>query len=180
MNTDNHIIWSNYNLDFDDWKADLTEQYPEKSESELVKLMYEINGDYLNDERANLNIQLNDDIIIIADIGRWNGRFSGYKEITSGNIKECLYSECDYTEWFVDKNGDFRCAATHHDGVNHYLYRVYKEGVTFEQIDKLKNKLYDGTATRADITRITNKIGDKIAKVYGWDLNNKKEIQKER
>ena len=57
-----------------------------------------------------------------------------------------------------------------------YGYRVYKDGVTSSQIDNLKNKLYNGTATRADITRITNKIGNEIAKVYGWDLNNKKEI----
>ena len=180
MNKDKHIIWSNLNLDFNNWKADLIEQYPKKSESELIDLMYEINSDYLNDERVNLDIHLNENILIIADIGRWNGRFSGYKEISSGNIKDCLYTECDYAEWFVDKNADFRCDAHHHDGVNHYLYRVYKDGVTSSQIDNLKNKLYDGTATRADITRITNKIGNEIAKVYGWDLNNKKEIQKER
>lgn len=29
-------------------------------------------------------------------------------------------------------------------------------------------KLYDGTATRADIVRITHRLGDDIGKVYGW------------
>ena len=53
---DRHIIWSNYNLDFDDWRGDLEEQYPGLPESELVSLMYDINSGYLDDERMNLNI----------------------------------------------------------------------------------------------------------------------------
>ena len=34
----------------------------------------------------------------------------------------------------------------------------------------MKEKLYYGTATRADITRITRRLGDEIGKVYGWDF----------
>ena len=70
----------------------------------------------------------------------------------------------------VDKLGDMRCDAVHHDGTNHYLYRAYKDGVSDEQIDNLKEKLYMGTATRADITRITRRLGDEIGRVYGWDF----------
>ena len=66
-------------------------------ENELYKWMVETNKDYLSDERANLNIQLSQPIIIIGDIGRWNGRVMGYKMIDSGNIKDCLYSDTDYT-----------------------------------------------------------------------------------
>ncbi|MGE4353904.1 MAG: hypothetical protein AB7D36_07465, partial [Oscillospiraceae bacterium] len=54
--------------------------------------MHEINGEYLSDERMNLNIQLPRSIIIIADLGLLNGRFSAYKMIGSGNIRDCLYS----------------------------------------------------------------------------------------
>ena len=43
---------------------------------------------------------------VIGDLGRWHGRVSGYKMIDSGNIKDCLYSDTDYTEWYVDKYGD--------------------------------------------------------------------------
>ena len=32
----------------------------------------------------------------------------GYKMIDSGNIKDCLYSDTDYTEWYADKYGDLR------------------------------------------------------------------------
>ena len=56
------------------------------------------------------------------------------------------------------------------DGTNHYLYRTYKDGVRESQIDLLKDKLYRGIATRADITRITRRLGDDIAKVYGFSI----------
>ena len=165
-----HVIWSDINLDFEDWKDDLKEQYPDASEDELIFKMYETNNDYLDDERANLNIQLSRPILVIADLGLWNGRRCGYKEIESGNIQDCLYSEMDRNEWYVDKNGDLKCTAIHHDGTNYYLYRVYKDNVSDEQIENLKEKLYYGTATRRDITRITQRLGDEIAKVYGFDI----------
>ena len=58
MTDGDHLIWSNYDLDYNDWKADLEEQYPELTDEELYLKMHEINGDYLDDERTNLNIQL--------------------------------------------------------------------------------------------------------------------------
>ncbi len=114
-----HIVWSDIYLDLDDWRDDLKEQYPDASDDELTARMYELNNDYLDDERVNLDIQLPQKIIVIGDLGLWNGRFQGYKMIDSGNIKDCLYSDCDMNEWYVDKRGDLRCTAIHHDGTNH-------------------------------------------------------------
>ena len=172
MSSDRHIIWSDYALDYEDWRDDLEAEYPDLSERERMDLMYEINSDYLDDERANLNIQLSHSILVIGDLGLWYGRRMGYKEISSGNIKDCLYTErdIDYATWYVDKRGDLRCEAIHHDGTNNYLYRVYKDGVSESQIDLLKEKIYRGIATRADITRITRRLGDEIANVYGFPI----------
>ena len=170
MTDGDHLIWSNYHLDFEDWREDLEAEYPDLSESELMEMMYERNNDYLSDERINLDIPLSQPILVIGDLGLWFGRRSGYKEIPSGNIRDCLFSDTDYTTWYVDKKGDFRCDDIHHDGTNHYLYRVYKDGVSEYQKDRLKEKLYEGTATRADVTRITRRLGDEIGKVYGWDF----------
>lgn len=174
MDKTDHVIWSNFNLDYDDWKDDLEENYPDLTEQDRMMLMYEINGDYLDDERINLDIQLSRPILVIADLGRWNGRFDGYKEIESGNIKDCLYSDTDYSTWYVDKRGDLRCTAIHHDGTNYYLYRTYKDGVSDEQIENLKWKIYNGQVTRTDITRITRRLGDEIGKVYGWEFPQRK------
>lgn len=137
---DRHIIWSYLNLDLDDWRESLEELYPDYPEDELYDIMVKSNAENLYDERVNLDIQLSQPIIVIGDLGRWNGRVSGYKMIDSGNIKDCLYSDTDYTEWYVDKYGDLRADAVHHDGTNHYLYRVFKDGVTDTQIENLKIK----------------------------------------
>ena len=45
-------------MDYEDWKDDLEAEYPELTEDERMMKMYEINGEYLGDERINLNIQL--------------------------------------------------------------------------------------------------------------------------
>ena len=90
--------------------------------------------------------------------------------IDSGNIRDCLYADTDYIEWYVDKYGDLRADAVHHDGTNHYLYRVFKDGVTDTQIENLQDKIYNGKATRADITRVTKRLGDDIAGVYGFSI----------
>ena len=66
--------------------------------------------------------------------------------------------------------GDLRADAVHHDGTNHYLYRVFKDGVTDTQIENLQDKIYNGKATRADITRVTKRLGDDIAGVYGFPI----------
>lgn len=170
MDTKNHVIWSNRNLDLDDWRDDLLEDHPESSEDELYALMCETNDQYLDDERTNLDIQMPGAILMIADIGRWNGRFPGYQEIRSGNIKDCLHASTDCATFYVDKLGDLRCDAVHHDGTNHYLYRTYKRGVSDAQIERLQEKILDGTVTRRDITRITTRLGDAIGKVYGWSF----------
>ena len=170
MKEDRHVIWSNYDLDYEDWRDDLEAEYPDLTEDQRIALMYEINGDYLDDERVNLNIQLSQPILVIGDLGLWYGRRSGYKEIESGNIRDCLYADTDYSTWYVDRLGDLRCDAIHHDGTDHYLYRAYKDGVRESQIDLLKDKLYRGIATRADVTRITRRLGDDIARVYGFSI----------
>lgn len=164
VKNDRHIIWSNMYLNADNWQ----------NEQALREWMAEANTDLLYDERANLDIQLSQPIIVIGDIGRWNGRVMGYKDIPSGNIQDCLYADTDYTEWYVDRYGDLRADAAHHDGTNHYLYRVFKDGVSETQMENFKNKLYRGEATRADITRLTRRLGDEIATVYGWRISMRK------
>lgn len=184
--SDRHIIWSNMNLEADDWR-DSYKEYLEingldddpNDENKLYEYMVEANDDYLSDERRNLDIQLSQPIIVIGDLGRWNGRVSGYKMIDSGNIKDCLYSDTDYNEWYVDKYGDLRADAVHHDGTNHYLYRVFKDGVTDTQIENLQDKIYNGKATRADITRVTKRLGDDIAGVYGFPIPKQRQTNEQ-
>ena len=45
MKEERHIIWTDYGLDYEDWRDDLEADYPDLSEDERISLMYEINGD---------------------------------------------------------------------------------------------------------------------------------------
>jgi len=164
-----HIIWSNTNLNLDDWRDDLLEEYPGSSEEELFELMVETNASYLDDEKLNLNINLPRNIICIADLGLWDGRRPGYKELGS-NIQDCLFVGEDYATWYVDEAGDLRCDATHHDGTNHNLFRMYKESLNSVDIEIFQDKIVHGKCTREDIEAATERLGDEIAEVYGWEL----------
>lgn len=162
------IIWTSM-PDFRDWKEDLRTEYPDNSEEELMNIMYEINWDYLNDERANLNINLDNEIVVIAELGLWNGRRTGYKIIESGVISDCLKPNCNDSEieWFVDGRGEFRASETHHDGTNYYRYRYFKD-ISERAKEDFLSKIFEGTVTSADISRYTRSVGKEIRKVYGW------------
>ena len=161
-------IWTNI-LNYEDWKEYLEEEYPDEDgydEDDRWNRMYEINDEYFDDEIANLNIRTNG-IIAIGDIGRWNGRVSGYKEV-GDRISDCLYSECDYVKWYVDRYKNFRMTGHHHDGTNYVLYREWKDGITEEQKENFLDKAYYGKLSKNDISRYTQSLGKKIAEVYGW------------
>ena len=166
-----HIIWSS-DIDVDCFEDFLSEEYPEVTdESEKYRLCAEMNDEYLNDECANLNIDLHREIIIIGQLGLWTGPAHGYKEVKGTRISDCLTNtEGDYVTWYVDSLGDLRCDDTHHDGTNHYLYRVFKSNVSWEQKENFKYKVYCGKATRQDINRYTERLGDYIAQVYGFKV----------
>lgn len=176
-----YVLWSNCDLNPDDWREEYAEflevneiQGDPKNENELYDWIVETNYSYLEDERLNLDNSLPFPIIIIADMGRWNGRVSAYKMVDSGNIADCLYSEGDMVKWYVDDLGDLRATVYHHDGTNFYLYRRIKDNVSSVQLENFQQKLLDGDLTRKDITRITQRLGDEIAKVYGWDIPKQK------
>ena len=160
------IVWSN--IDTKELEEFIAGEHPDVGESEKNELMYDYLNLMLDDERINLNVVLDEPILCIADLGLWNGRKQGYKVIQSGNIRDCLSAIGDYTEWYVDNSGNFRCTDIHHDGTNYYEYRTWKPNVSCERRQNLLRKICNGTATRKDITRVTTGIGRKIAEIYGF------------
>lgn len=168
------VIWSDMDLNFEDWRADLEAEYPEYDEDELYQLMYDMNNEHLDDERLNLRKHADGEIVIIADLGRWNGRFSGYKELHSDLISDCLSTSCDYAKWYVDELGDLRCDTAHHDGRDYLLYRQWRTGLSRTQKENFLQKIYDDNVTRRDINRYTKRLGDIVANVYGFSIKGGK------
>ena len=91
------IIWSNMNINPDDWKEGYKEAteingWDEDTEDEVNLWRYidETLDAYLGDERMNLNVPTDGRILLIADLGLWYGRRQGY-QIREGNVKNILY-----------------------------------------------------------------------------------------
>lgn len=172
-----HIIWSNYNLNLEDWIDDIKESlnecgvdYSEWEEYKFYEEMLDLNDMYFEDEKSNLDIPTEGRIIEIADVGLWNGRRMGYTLLDEHNIKACLNFKCgsEYGKWWVDSHNNLRSMQSHHDGTNYTLYREVKPEISSDQLDKFCWKLYRGEATSKDITKYTRAIGKQVRNVYGW------------
>lgn len=160
-----HIVWENIDTPSEEWLREIMDEY-ECDNDEAYEMALNMNREYLDDERMNLNVKTATEIVAIGDFGLWNGRVQGYK-IIGNNVADCLYTECDYVKWYVDNRGDFRFVGHHHDGTNYTLYRVFKDNISETQKENFLDKLYYGKATRKDITRYTRKLRE-VCEVYGW------------
>ena len=69
-NTVKHMIWSSW-INEDEWRDDIKNECKENGieydETEFYRMAYELNSDYLDDERINLDIDIPNGIIAIAD-----------------------------------------------------------------------------------------------------------------
>lgn len=185
-----HTIWSE-NIEIENWLEFLEEEFPDKSREELLNdsdcyyAACQQNYNYLDDERTNLNINIGTPILCIADIGRWDGRHTAAKIIRSGNIADCLYSlmDCDSTcHWYLDEHGDLCCRESHHDGTNYYTYRGVrpnKSGETEDRLQLICGNIMKDKFTDWQRTHYTYRLGDKIAEVYGWKINQRGYRRKE-
>lgn len=163
-----HTIWSNVDLNLDDWRDDILNIYPDKSEEQLFDIMIDWNNDDLDSQRENLSSPVGATIVAIADLGLWNRRASAFKLFKSGKISDCLYSEEDYVEWFVE-DGEFKSVMHHHDGSNYILYRKFKPNVSEEGIEDFCDQIYSGVMNEETIEEMTEPLGADIAKVFGWE-----------
>ena len=161
-----HIIWSNRNLDLADWKDFIEEEYPDVTdEDKQYELISEMNMEYLRDERCNLSEKIDGRILVIADLGLWDGRKQGYK-ILGNTISDILYDrDGEYLEWYGD-GYNIKATVSHHDGTNFYEYRVIRED---RNIENLLDAIYNGEEiSRKKLNYYTKSLYPYIAKIYGW------------
>lgn len=168
-----HIIWSNIDCgELKDWKEYFIEyleinkitDIDPNDENALQKFITNTNYMYLEDERDNLNKTIDGKILVIADLGLWNGRRTGYK-ILSNNISDILYDDSDSIEWYADQY-NIRAVAHHHDGTNSYEYRIIRED---RDITKLLDDIYyQEKISRSKINYYTKSLLPEVTKIYGW------------
>lgn len=165
------IIWSNMNINPDDWREGYKEIAEENGweedtddENNLWKYIGEELDRYLDDEQANLNVPTDGRILAIADLGLWIRRKRGYK-ILDGNVKNIFSISEDYNEYYSD-GYNIRAYCVHHDGTNYIEYRVIRED---RNIQNLLDAICNGEEiTRKKLNYYTKSLEPYVAKVYGW------------
>ena len=165
------IIWSNMNINPDDWKEGYKEIAEENGweedtddENNLWNYIYEELDHYIDDERMNLDVTTDGRILVVADLGLWYGRRQGYR-ILDGNVKNILSADVDYVEWYSDVY-NIKATAAHHDGTNYYEYRVIRED---RNIQNLLDAIYNGEEiTRKKLNYYTRSLEPYVRRVYGW------------
>lgn len=164
-----HYIWQNTDFNIDDWRdgyiefCELNELTP-GGDDDIYNWMIETNNEYLHDEKLNLNKRLDDYIIIIADLGLWNGRKQGYK-ISRANLNAIFNINDDLMEFYGDGR-EIRATGYHHDGTNYYLFRQLRAG---RDPEKLLDDIYNGREISPQkLNYYTRSIYTDVANVYGW------------
>jgi hypothetical protein len=164
-----YYIWQNTNLKIDDWRDGYIEfceinNITPGGDHDLYNWMIETNNEYLNDEKINLNKPLDDYIIILADLGLWNGRKQGYK-ITRANLNAIFNIDDDFIDFYGDGR-EIRATGHHHDGTNYYLFRQLRPG---RDPEKLLNDIYNGREISPQkLNYYTKSIYKDISNIYGW------------
>ena len=125
------------------------------------------NMHYLDDERINLNKVVDGRILVIGDLGLWNGRKQGYLML-GNNIRDIFNINSrgfDYAEFYGDGH-NIRATEHHHDGCNYYLYRVVRED---RSIDNLLKAIVRGESiSSSKLNYYTRSLYKDVAEVYGW------------
>ena len=158
------IIW-NSEINLEDWKDFIEEEYPEyTNETFLYERCSLMNDQYLYDEKMNLNKQLNNKIIIIADLGLWNGRKQACT-LLGANLNNIFdIGSFDEAHWYYDRY-DVKCTNPHHDGTNYYTFRELKDDKYWDT--QIVPKILNQTLTKKDITRYTKSLVPYLKEIYG-------------
>ena len=119
-----------------------------------------------DDERRNLDKNLDGRIVVIADLGLWDGRHWGYKTIgwNLGSVLAVAQGD-DFRLYYDSETDDVKMDDHHHDGTNHYTFRETRKG---KDIEPLLDLIYAGKQTDEDIAKYTKPLGKYVRKIYGW------------
>lgn len=133
MVTKKFLIWDEH-IDPEKWTDFLHEGLSGRElEAEEWQRIQEMNEQYLEDERCNLDKVIGRAVIELCKFQYWNGIEENAFLISSGNMKDIFRRHCQMSmcRWYSDGN-NICCDESHHDGTNHYIYKVIPDSYTGE------------------------------------------------
>lgn len=136
-------------------------------DNEVWERCYDSINIWFDDEKLNLNIETNGNIIAIANLVLWSGRTTGYKMLNNNISSIVDYFSNDDIIIFTDQY-NVRATGFNHDGQNYIIFREIKSELSEKQIENFLDKIYNNTVTSKDISKYTRSILKKVNNVYGW------------
>ena len=170
-----NVIWKSYGMlnrkEIEDYEKGARENLEYNGAEDITEDMIQQNIytdiDYSFEfALEDLSKKLPNNIIAIADIGRWNGRVQGYK-VLGNNLNEVVSSTigCDEKEVYCDAY-NVRATGYHHDGRNSVLFRELRED---RNIDNFLDKIYNNeTISSSTLNYYTKSLRPYVQQIYGF------------
>ena len=170
------VIYSNDICEvYDNIKNNQADFFPEaedpndeaRNDDEIWSRAYKEIENRLEDEVANLDVDVNGQIILIGTIERWNGSFPAYKLLKTQNIGEALreamtgFSGDNTFEIYVDK-GKMYLSQTGHDNPTNPSIIEFRE--LTNNFDELENDKPD------ILLKNSRSLAPYACNVYGWEV----------
>ena len=164
------MVWSDQ---YDEqWEREYKAEHPDATDQEVMQAWYDEAETSFADEKLNLNIPLERDILVIKTINRWDGTSVCCSIINRSTIGDLLERFFDGNSYYVEADtGDLVGEAYHHDGTNYYRFREISADALNDDVDDLAYKIDTGAEYVDDLSRLTKTLGGRIAKVYGWEVD---------
>lgn len=157
----NNVVYSEMNaLEKDGFFAE------SETEEEKMDETYEYISNALSDEAANLDMDLEEDIFLIGVLQRWDGCGSAYADLETSNIGEAikkavsLFSGDDAIEIFVEDERMKISQLGHDNPVNPSVFEF--------RVVRPESDYCDIGLSHEENLKMTRRIGDIVANVYGW------------
>ena len=139
-----------------------------KNDDDFYGWKNEQETDWFQAVEENLNVELDTRILAIADIGRWNGRVMGYRELTRNLSSILLSMNVDYLKvYFTDR--EVKAKGIHNDGTHYVTFRAWKDSTTDAQKERATKAIYNQKENAmALVKRYTRSLAKDVKKIYGW------------
>ena len=163
-----NMIWSNNACVMGGYVEDLMADDPNMDNDLAWATANSVSEDELWSAKLDLGVPLGD-LIVIADLGLWNGRRKAVKVIPNATIADAV-GVCvgDYIDWYVE-DGEMRIEDVHHDGTNRYLFRTWKDGVSDLKKGVTLELIKRGFDDKKTLDTYTRPLGPDVSNVYGWE-----------
>lgn len=125
----------------------------------------DINSTYLEDEKINLNKELDNYVVAFAELGLWDGKKSGFK-VLSTNLNSIFNVRQDFNTYYADAY-NIRASCSHHDGTNFILYRKLKKGINVSDFEVYMYK-NNYKLSSQQLSKYTESLLPYVKTVYGW------------